>query len=95
MEILSYMGTVMDLNQWMVLAMFLTFIIVLFRGIPVVYALVGVSLIFVLVGEIVLDSRPSDALAIALRTLTPIYVSDEVMEDRLQRFMSVQARISA
>jgi len=55
MEILSYMGTIMDLNQWMVLAMFLTFIIMLFRGIPVVYALVGVSLIFVLVGEFVLD----------------------------------------
>ena len=32
------------------------------------------------VGEIVIDSRPSDALAIALRTLTPIYVSDEVMD---------------
>ena len=31
------------------------------------------------VGEIVIDSRPSDAIAIALRTLTPIYVSDEVM----------------
>ena len=32
------------------------------------------------VGEIVIDSRPRDALAIALRTLTPIYVSDEVMD---------------
>ena len=31
------------------------------------------------VGEIVIDSRPSDAIAIALRTLTPIYISDEVM----------------
>ena len=31
------------------------------------------------IGEIVIDSRPSDAIAIALRTLTPIYVSDEVM----------------
>ena len=30
-------------------------------------------------GEMVLDSRPSDAIAIALRTLTPIYISDEVM----------------
>ena len=55
MEILSYMGAWMDLNQWMVLAMFATFIIMLFRGIPVVYALVGVSLIFVLIGEVVLD----------------------------------------
>jgi len=32
------------------------------------------------VGDIVIDSRPSDAIAIALRTMTPIYVSDEVME---------------
>jgi len=32
------------------------------------------------VGEIVIDSRPSDAIAIALRTLTPIYVADEVMD---------------
>ena len=32
------------------------------------------------VGEIVIDSRPSDAIAVALRTSTPIYVSDEVME---------------
>ncbi len=45
----------MDLNQWMVLLMFITFIVMLFRGIPVVYALVGVSLIFILVGEVVLD----------------------------------------
>ena len=32
------------------------------------------------VGEIIIDSRPSDAIAIALRTLTPIYVSNEVMD---------------
>ena len=31
------------------------------------------------IGEIIIDSRPSDAIAIALRTLTPIYISDEVM----------------
>ena len=31
-------------------------------------------------GNIVIDSRPSDAIAIALRTSTLIYVSDEVME---------------
>ena len=31
-------------------------------------------------GEIVIDSRPSDAIAVALRTSTPIYVSDEVMD---------------
>ncbi len=55
MEFLSYLGAWMDLNQWLVLAMFLTFIIMLFRGIPVVYALVGVSLIFVLLAVVVLD----------------------------------------
>ncbi len=30
-------------------------------------------------GEMVIDSRPSDAIAVALRTHTPIFVSDEVM----------------
>ena len=55
MEFLSVMSNVMNLNQWMVLAMFLVFIIMLFRGIPVVYALVGVSLIFALIGAFMLD----------------------------------------
>ena len=32
------------------------------------------------VGDIMIDSRPSDAIAVALRTMTPIYVSDEIME---------------
>ena len=32
------------------------------------------------IGEIIIDSRPSDAIAVALRTSTPIYVSDEVMD---------------
>ncbi len=31
-------------------------------------------------GEMIIDSRPSDAIAIALQTLTPIYISDEVMD---------------
>ena len=31
-------------------------------------------------GEMVIDSRPSDAIAIALRTKSDIYISDEVME---------------
>ncbi len=31
-------------------------------------------------GEVIIDSRPSDAIAIALLTLTPIYISDEVMD---------------
>ena len=30
--------------------------------------------------EVVIDSRPSDAIAIALRTLTPIYVSKDVLD---------------
>ena len=55
MELLSILGAVMDLNQWMVLAMFITFIIMLFRGIPVVYALVGVSLLFAMIGMTILD----------------------------------------
>lgn len=55
MAILSYMSAVMDMNQWMVLAMFVVFIIMLFRGIPVVYALVGVALLFVVLGTFLLD----------------------------------------
>ncbi|MFK7853292.1 MAG: TRAP transporter large permease subunit, partial [Granulosicoccus sp.] len=47
----------MDLNQWMVLLMFLTFIVMLFQGIPVAYALVGVSLIFIILGEFILDEN--------------------------------------
>ncbi|MFT6878535.1 MAG: tripartite ATP-independent transporter DctM subunit [Granulosicoccus sp.] len=47
----------MDLNQWMVLLMFATFIIMLFQGVPVAYALVGVSLIFIVLGELVLDEN--------------------------------------
>ena len=31
-------------------------------------------------GETIIDSRPSDAIAIALRARTPIYISDEVMD---------------
>ncbi len=55
MEILSLFGAILDLNQWMVLLMFITFIIMLFRGIPVAFALVGVSLVFAMVGEFLLD----------------------------------------
>ena len=31
-------------------------------------------------GEIIIDSRPSDAISIALRSMTSIYISDEIME---------------
>ena len=55
MQVLSLMGEVMDLNHWLVLSMFLGFIYLLFRGIPVAFALVGISLIFIVIGEFVLD----------------------------------------
>ena len=54
MELLSLISF-MSLNQWMVLAIFLTFIYLLFRGVPVAYALVGVSLGFSLLADFVLD----------------------------------------
>ncbi|UWQ20624.1 TRAP transporter large permease subunit [Jannaschia sp. W003] len=55
MGILSAIGQVLTLNELAVAAMFLAFIWMLFRGIPVAFALVGVSLIFALLGEIFLD----------------------------------------
>jgi len=57
MEILAFLGQFMDLNQWMVLAMFLVFVVFLFAGIPVAFALVGVSLVFVVIGEHLLDEH--------------------------------------
>ncbi|MDB4223873.1 TRAP transporter large permease subunit [Granulosicoccus sp.] len=57
MELIGFLGQFMDLNQWMVLAMFLVFIVFLFIGIPVAYALIGVSLIFAMFGEYVLDEH--------------------------------------
>jgi len=55
MVTLAAMGQVMDLNHWLVLGMFLGFIFLLFRGIPVAFALVGISLIFIVLGEFLLD----------------------------------------
>jgi tripartite ATP-independent transporter DctM subunit len=55
MGLLAVMGELMTMNQWLVLFMFATFVVMLFRGIPVVYALVGVSLIFTLLAVFVLD----------------------------------------
>ena len=55
MVVLSLLGIWMDLNHWLVFAMFIGFVFMLFRGIPVVYALVGISLIFILLGEFLLD----------------------------------------
>ena len=57
MAILSLMGEVMSLNHWLVLAMFLSFIFMLFRGIPVAYALVGVSLLFIILNEFLLNEN--------------------------------------
>ncbi|WP_179380562.1 TRAP transporter large permease [Jannaschia marina] len=55
MFILELVGRVMTLNELVVLVMFLSFIWMLFRGIPVAFALVGVSLIYALFAEILLD----------------------------------------
>lgn len=55
MEILSLIGNVLNMNQLLVLLLFLTFIFMLFRGIPVAFALVGVGLLFGVLGEFVLD----------------------------------------
>lgn len=55
MEFFSLIGEILNLNQWMVLLMFITFIFMLFKGIPVAFALVGVGLLFAMIGEMVLD----------------------------------------
>lgn len=55
MEILSLISNVLNMNQLLVLLLFLTFIFMLFRGIPVAFALVGVGLLFALLGEFILD----------------------------------------
>ncbi|QPH53419.1 TRAP transporter large permease [Pontivivens ytuae] len=55
MFLLEAIAPFLDVNQLAVLVMFLIFITMLFTGIPVAYALVGVSLIFVLIAELILD----------------------------------------
>ncbi|MCY4195730.1 MAG: TRAP transporter large permease subunit [Rhodobacteraceae bacterium] len=55
MAILGFIGQFLTLNELAILAMFLTFIFMLFRGVPVAFALVGVSLVFALIAEILLD----------------------------------------
>ena len=52
---LSFIGQFLTLNEAAVILMFLTFIWMLFRGIPVAMALVGVSLVFVVIAEVFLD----------------------------------------
>jgi len=46
---------VVTLNEIAVFAMFLTFIYLLFRGIPVAFALVGVSLIYIVISQLFFD----------------------------------------
>ncbi len=57
---LHFLGQYLTLNEIAVAAMFLTFIWMLFRGIPVAMALVGVSLIFVILSQILLDPFRAD-----------------------------------
>lgn len=52
---LSFLGQFLTLNEIAVIFMFGGFVFFLFRGIPVAYALVGISLIFVLIAEFFLD----------------------------------------
>jgi len=52
---LGFIGQFVTLNEIAVMALFGTFIWMLFRGIPVAVALVGVSLVFVLIAEFFLD----------------------------------------
>ena len=54
MQILSLLSF-LTLNEWMVLLIFLGFIYLLFRGCPVAFALVGVSLGFTVLAVFVLD----------------------------------------
>ena len=56
---LEFLGQFLTLNEIAVMAMFGTFIWMLFRGIPVAMALVGVSLVFVLIAEFFLDPNRS------------------------------------
>ncbi|MCY4260907.1 MAG: TRAP transporter large permease subunit [Rhodobacteraceae bacterium] len=55
MFILELIGHILTLNELAVLGIFLGFVFLLFRGVPVAYALVGISLIFALIAEIFLD----------------------------------------
>ncbi|MEC3860185.1 TRAP transporter large permease subunit [Mesobacterium sp. TK19101] len=52
---LEFLGQFLTINELAVAAMFGVFIWMLFRGIPVAMALVGVSLLFVLIAEFFLD----------------------------------------
>jgi len=55
MFILELIGQVLTLNELLVALIFGTFIVLLFRGVPVAMALVGVALIFMLFAQFFLD----------------------------------------
>lgn len=55
MVLIEALGAYVTFNEIAVLAIFLTFIALLFRGVPVVMALVGTSLIFVLLAQFMFD----------------------------------------
>ncbi|MEM1078037.1 MAG: TRAP transporter large permease subunit [Pseudomonadota bacterium] len=59
LTLLEAVSPILTLNEIAVLGMFVVFIFMLFRGIPVAYALVGVSLVFALIAEIFLDPNRS------------------------------------
>ena len=44
--------------------------------------------------EVVVDSRPSDAIALALRTSSPIFVAENVMEEAGRLFTEAEAGMS-
>ncbi|MEM9430599.1 MAG: TRAP transporter large permease subunit [Pseudomonadota bacterium] len=60
MALLEWVGQALTLNEIAVAAMFLVFVGMLFRGVPVAYALVGVALMFTIIAELFLD--PNRAL---------------------------------
>ncbi|MEM8789223.1 MAG: TRAP transporter large permease subunit [Pseudomonadota bacterium] len=59
MGTLGFLGQFLTVNEIAVAAMFLVFVVLLFRGVPVAYALVGVALIFTLIAELFLDPARS------------------------------------
>lgn len=59
MPLLEGLASLLTLNELAVIAIFITFIYMLFRGIPVAMALVGVALIYILIAELFLNPHKS------------------------------------
>jgi tripartite ATP-independent transporter DctM subunit len=59
MPIFEGIAALLTLNELAVIAIFITFIYMLFRGIPVAMALVGVALIYILIAELFLNPHKS------------------------------------